>query len=265
MKKATVCICIGKENIQEIQSLTSKILALKVPNYRLTVILSVDDNFGTKHWQQISTLTKIDNRIIVNKIKIRKKRITFARSYLAAFERALKEQANVIVEMDFGAHDYRQIPLFIKKINNVDCVFSTRFSNRGKIINYPLQRRVVSKLGTILSNLFLTNKQPLSDMTSGFEAFSNKFLKKLFLLIPPDNWISCHNVAHLFQTEVRSYAIWLNVKYRVTPISYGINKKGKTLAFSYIFRSLFGLIKLFGRKRFIISFKDKFPNLYFIF
>lgn len=118
--------------------------------------------------------------------------------YLEGFRRALRDEADFIIEMDGGgSHLPEELPLFIEKLNEgYDCVWGSRFIEGGEISNLPLYRRVLSSGGTILSNLVLGTK--LKDMTSGYEGFKRDVLERFDF----DKFLS---TGHMYQTEMRFY------------------------------------------------------------
>lgn len=123
--------------------------------------------------------------------------------YLYGFKRALEDGAQRIIEMDGGgSHQPDEIPRFIEKLDEgYDCVWGSRFVNGGSLKDDPLYRRILSRGGTILSNLILGTR--LKDMTSGFEAFQKDVLLNMNL----DSFLS---TGHMYQTEMRYYCRKLN-------------------------------------------------------
>lgn len=118
--------------------------------------------------------------------------------YLYGFKLALEHGADYVIEMDGGgSHNPKEIPRFIEMLNKgYECVWGSRFMKGGSETNTKLYRRILSKGGTILSNIVLGTK--LKDMTSGFEAFDAKSLKRLKM----DKVLS---KGHMYQTEIRYY------------------------------------------------------------
>lgn len=131
--------------------------------------------------------------------------------YLYGFKCALEDGAERIIEMDGGgSHQPSEIPQFIEKLDNgYQCVWGSRFCAGGGMENDPLYRKILSKGGTILSNLVLGTK--LQDMTSGFEAFQRDVLMEFNL----DRFLS---TGHMYQTEMRYYCS--NKKAIEVPIHY---------------------------------------------
>lgn len=185
-------------------------------------------------------------------------KVSRAYLYLASFEAALAHGADLILEIDpTGSHNPQEIPAFIQPLaavladdkNLMGCVMSTRFSHGGKN-SYPYFNVLVSKVGTVLARGFLgigDAGKDLTDLTSGFEAFSATLLKKLLEIIPAKNWVSSYwGPLHLFQTEMRVMVFWLAAKYKITifqrGISFGVNrtKDPKMPSFSYLFHAFIG-------------------------
>ena len=152
--------------------------------------------------------------------------------YLYGFKCALEDGAEQIIEMDGGgSHQPSEIPQFIEKLEQgYECVWGSRFCEGGGLENAPLYRRLLSKGGTILSNLVLGTK--LMDMTSGFEAFQRSVLEEMNM----DSFLS---TGHMYQTEMRYYC--RNRKAVEVPIHYiggssSLKMKSVTEAISILFK-----------------------------
>jgi len=132
-------------------------------------------------------------------------------AYLRGYRAAYDAGHDIIIEMDAGlSHDPRAIPMFLRVLNEGnECAFGSRFINGGSMSDSPLKRRMLSRCGTILSNLLLGTS--LYDMTSGFQGFHaaivGKFLNYTLL-----------SKAHFYQTELR-YLLRKH-RYAEVPIHY---------------------------------------------
>ena len=155
--------------------------------------------------------------------------------YLEGFRQALVDGAEQILEMDGGgSHLPKEIPQFIEKMEaGYDCVWGSRFIEGGSMREQVLYRRILSKGGTILSNLVLGTR--FQDMTSGFEGFQREVLENLDL----DKFLS-HG--HMYQTEMRYYC--RNLKTVEVPIHYvGTASSLKASSVTEALRILFQLKK----------------------
>lgn len=177
---------------------------------------------------------------------------TFALAYLAGLQRAVRNSADYIIEMDpNGAHDPRLIPEFILGLKQADVVLSTRFSNGGGIKNSPLQRGVVSLTGTVLANLVLGLGGWRSDMTSGYEAFRRQALEGLFADVPIETWVSVNEgPGYFYQTEIRTLLDWRGHSMIFVPIVWGTGRTGEAnkLPLKTLISALEALVALRSKK-----------------
>jgi len=132
-------------------------------------------------------------------------------AYKRGYTEALASGADWILEIDAGySHNPNDIPKFFALMKNgYDCVYGSRFCKGGQIINSPKKRYLISKGGTILANLFLGTR--LTDMTSGFQLFSNSALKSIL-----NKGITSNGP--FFQTEMKFNSRKLNIA--EAPITY---------------------------------------------
>jgi dolichol-phosphate mannosyltransferase len=117
-------------------------------------------------------------------------------AYVRGYKEAYANGHDFIIEMDAGlSHDPRALPMFLRVLNEGnECAFGSRFINGGSMSDSPFFRRMLSKTGTILSNVLLGTR--MYDMTSGFQGFHASVVKELldYQLL---------SKAHFYQTEVR--------------------------------------------------------------
>ncbi len=124
-------------------------------------------------------------------------------AYLRGYREALDSGADWILEIDGGfSHQPSEIPQFFEKMAyGYDCVFGSRFCDGGGMRDSSFNRYVISRGGTILSNLLLGTS--LKDMTSGFELFTRHTLQYVL-----DKGIKSRSP--FFQTEIKAYCHHLN-------------------------------------------------------
>ncbi|HWS85926.1 MAG TPA: glycosyltransferase [Pyrinomonadaceae bacterium] len=132
-------------------------------------------------------------------------------AYLRGYREALDAGCDWVLEIDAGfSHQPSDIPRFFEKMSEgFDCVFGTRFAHGGGFTESPLKRKVISRGGTLLTNLLLGTK--LTDMTSGFELFTRGALEHVL-----DRGINSRG--HFFQTEIKAHCHGLRVA--EVPIHY---------------------------------------------
>ncbi|HEX8190638.1 MAG TPA: glycosyltransferase [Pyrinomonadaceae bacterium] len=132
-------------------------------------------------------------------------------AYLRGYREALDAGCDWVLEIDAGySHQPSDIPRFFEKMmEGHDCVFGSRFCPGGRLTESPLKRRVISRGGTLLTNLLLGTR--LTDMTSGFELFSRAALQRVLRR-------GVNSRGHFFQTEIKAHCHGLRVA--EVPIHY---------------------------------------------
>jgi dolichol-phosphate mannosyltransferase len=119
-------------------------------------------------------------------------------AYLRGYREALDAGCDWVLEIDAGySHQPADIPRFFEKmLEGHDCVFGSRFCDGGRITESSLKREVISRGGTLLTNLLLGTR--LTDMTSGFELFSRAALEEVLRR-------GINSRGHFFQTEIKAH------------------------------------------------------------
>lgn len=145
----------------------------------------------SKHKPQLCVVWSPQNRCVVD-------------AYLRGYEEALTAGCDWILEIDAGfSHQPSDIPKFFDKmLEGYDCVFGSRFCRGGKLTASSLKRYILSRGGSLLTNLLLGTK--LKDMTSGFELFSRQALHHVLKQ-------GIHSRGHFFQTEIKVYCRSLRI------------------------------------------------------
>lgn len=162
-------------------------------------------------------------------------------AYLRGYKEALKYPFDYIIEIDGGlSHNPAALPQFIRCLNEGHkCVFGSRFINGGSIYDSNWRRTVLSRGGTILSNLLLGTN--MRDMTSGYMGFhadvARKFVEYGLL-----------SKAHFYQTEVRyllRYQQCIEVPIHYMAPSPRVSQKAIRNSFEVLFHYFFQ--RLFGK------------------
>ena len=119
-----------------------------------------------------------------------------ANCYIEGYKYFLKSEYDFIIEMDIDSHKKEDLLVFLEKIREGHkIIFGSRTLGKNES---SVKRRLISKIGTILSRLFLGLK--LSDCTGGFQAFSKEVIESIKL----DEFYS---KSFLFQTEMKLKAL----------------------------------------------------------
>lgn len=156
----------------------------------------------------------------------------------------------IFIEMDADfSHSPKELirNLNYFKKNKLDLLISSRYLKDSSIINWPLSRRLFSKLSNILAYLIL--RINVSDYTNGFRIYSNKSIKIILN--------KCGNIGDGF-IILSEILLAINInKLKIGEIhSKFVNRlRGESSVNIYlIFNSLYGLFKLFFiKKRYLIK------------
>ena len=101
------------------------------------------------------------------------------RAYLAGFEIALADGAELVLEMDSDfSHDPADLPrLIAPAVDGADLVLGSRYVPGGGVENWGLDRRVLSRLGCGYARRTLG--VPVRDLTGGFKCFRASALQAI--------------------------------------------------------------------------------------
>jgi dolichol-phosphate mannosyltransferase len=102
-------------------------------------------------------------------------------AYLAGFRRALAEGAELVLEMDCDfSHDPRDVPRLIAAAEGgADVVLGSRYVRGGRVGNWGVVRRAISRGASLYTALFL--QLGVHDPTGGFKCFRRAVLDALDL------------------------------------------------------------------------------------
>jgi dolichol-phosphate mannosyltransferase len=102
-------------------------------------------------------------------------------AYLAGFERALADGAELVLEMDCDfSHDPNDVPRLIATAEEgADVVLGSRYVGGGGVTNWGLVRRVISRGASVYTALFL--QMGVKDPTGGFKCFRRTVLETIDL------------------------------------------------------------------------------------
>jgi dolichol-phosphate mannosyltransferase len=104
----------------------------------------------------------------------------FGRSYIDGIARAIHEPVDVICQMDADlSHDPRHLPDLIAATEHADVAIGSRYIPGGKIENWPLRRRLLSRF----ANAYIRTvaRVPAHDCTTGYRCWRREALAGLEL------------------------------------------------------------------------------------
>lgn len=101
-------------------------------------------------------------------------------AYIAGFQWGIERGYHALVEMDAdGSHQPEELHRLLEKLSSADLVLGSRWVVGGRVVNWPVLRKVISRGGTTYARLALG--LPARDATGGFRAFRSSALKALDL------------------------------------------------------------------------------------
>ena len=101
-------------------------------------------------------------------------------AYLAGFTWALEHGADVVVECDAdGSHQPEELPRLVAALPDHDLVVGSRWVRGGRIVNWPLSRRLLSRGGSWYARTLLRLRE--RDVTGGYRVFRADALRAIGL------------------------------------------------------------------------------------
>ena len=168
--KAVVIVPTYNE-IDNVQRLTEAIFSYQ-PDVH---VLFVDDNSPDGTAEKIKELQqKYPNVHLLE----REKKQGLGKAYIAGFKVALDMGFEYIFEMDADfSHDPKEIPNFLKAIEENDLVLGSRYIKGVNVVNWPLRRLLLSYFANVYTRII--TGIPIHDSTGGFKCFRREVLEAI--------------------------------------------------------------------------------------
>jgi len=168
-------------------------------------------------------------------------------AYLAGFRQALADGAELVLEIDCDfSHDPDDVPRLIAGTAEADVVLGSRYVRGGRIENWRLLRRIVSRAGSLYAQVLLA--APVRDLTGGFKCYRRAVLETIDL-----DAVSSRGYA--FQIETTYRALRRGFRVLEIPITFvdrreGRSKMSRAIVLEAIWRvPLLAALALLGRLR----------------
>ena len=143
-------------------------------------ILIIDDNSPDGTAEIVETYKEFNKKVFLIK---RPAKLGLGTAYVSGFKWGLDRNYEIFFEMDADlSHDPKEIPNFISKISSgCDLVIGSRYINGTiSVVGWDFKRLLLSKFGNWYATTILSIKN-LTDITSGYRAYSRKCLKAINL------------------------------------------------------------------------------------
>jgi dolichol-phosphate mannosyltransferase len=168
-------------------------------------------------------------------------------AYLAGFAWALARGAEVVVECDAdGSHRPEELPRLLDALTDHDLVVGSRWVRGGRIVNWPLSRRLISWGGSLYARTLLRLRE--RDVTGGYRVFRADALRAIGLG-------RVDSLGYCFQIEMLWRAERAGLRVVEVPITFvervhGVSKMTGNIAGEAMLRvTLWGLRELVDRVR----------------
>jgi dolichol-phosphate mannosyltransferase len=236
-KISTVVVIPTYNEAEHIETLISQILYFQ-PEFN---ILVVDDDSPDGTGRVVDELSKKSDKI---KILHRSKKSGLGKAYLEGFNYVLSQNPpyEKIIQMDADfSHHPRYLGDLLNTTQNKDISIGSRYIPGGKVLEWGLNRMMLSYIANLFIRLWLGLK--VKDCTSGFRCFKREVLANIRLETIKAN-------GYLFQIEVLTRCLRSGYSFKEIPITFVERKEGKTkLGFYEIWEAFWGVMRL--RSRFL--------------
>ena len=226
MKKTLVIVPTYNER-ENLLPLAERLLRLRSP----VELLVVDDNSPDGTGRLADDLAAQHPTIHVVH---RPRKNGLGRAYIAGFQWALARDYECVFEMDADfSHDPEDIPRLLEAAADADCVLGSRYIGGIRIVNWPLNRLMLSKGAAVYVRV--VTGMPFTDPTGGFKCFRRHALQSVNLEAVQSNGYS-------FQIEM-THRLWrqgLNIV--EVPIIFTERREGRSKMSGHIIREAFLMV-----------------------
>ena len=179
----------------EISNIEKMLITLNTLHPTLNVLI-IDDGSPDGTAQVVKSFqSKKQNLHILE----RKGKLGLGTAYIKGFKWALENGYDAFITMDCDfSHEPEAIPTFTERIGKYDLVVGSRYIGGIRIMNWPMQRLLLSYFASIYARTI--TGIPFSDSTGGFNCYSRKALTSI-------NLDKIFSIGYAFQIELK-YKIW---------------------------------------------------------
>lgn len=154
-------------------------------------VLIVDDNSPDGTAEIVRSIQKETKRVHLIE---RQGKLGLGTAYVRGFKFGVQRGYDFIFEMDADfSHDPKDLPRFLKAIEEADLVIGSRYKSGISVVNWPITRLFLSYFANVYARL--VTGVPVKDLTAGFKCFRRKVIETIDL-------DSIHSDGYGFQIEV---------------------------------------------------------------
>ena len=150
----------------------------------------------------------------------RTERRGLGRSYIDGIRKAIREPVDVVCQMDADlSHDPASLPDLVAATDRADVVIGSRYVPGGRILNWPLRRRVLSRFAN--AYIRIVTRLSARDCTCGYRCWRREALAGL----PLDRFISD---GYSFLVEMLYVASRRGCRIGEVPITFVERRQGES-------------------------------------
>ena len=237
MKKVLILIPTYNE-ARNIVDLLNRLNAVRISlSKEFTIdLLIIDDNSPDKTAQIAQSLDVVGLTILM-----RDKKTGLGPAYLAGFKQGLTGKYDYFVEMDADlSHQPEQLIDLLQAADEMTLVIGTRWIPGGSVVNWPIGRKLISRLGTWYASFIL--KLPYQDLTSGYRVLPRDLIEKL-------NFNEIQTKGYGFQIEIALKAVDSGFQIKQVPITFIERENGQSKMSLWIILEALITVNKYGFER----------------
>ena len=204
-------------------------------------VLIIDDNSPDGTGEKVKEFqSTYPNRVHLIE---REGKLGLGTAYIAGFRWSLDHGYDYTIEMDC---DFSHNPDDLSRLvataenENMDLVIGSRYVKGGKVVNWPLGRKLMSYYASVYVRMVLWIS--VKDTTAGFKCYRNSALAQIDL----EKYVF---KGYAFQIGMKYKMIKKGFRVKEIPITFKDRERGKSKMNSGIFKEAFlGVLKMRGIK-----------------
>lgn len=160
-------------------------------------------------------------------------------AYIAGFRWGIEHAYDYFFEMDADfSHDPNDLLRLLAKCRDegADVAVGSRYCSGGKVVNWPLDRIILSYGASLYTRLALW--MPVADPTAGFICYRHQVLEAIDL-------DKIRFIGYAFQIEMKFAAYMLGFRVREVPITFKDREKGVSkMSLKIIREAMLGVLQM---------------------